>query len=517
MRARRRAAVGIVTVVTLALSGCTPWPFSVGASGGSHDAASSRGADQPHVAETVAPDLQQFYSQQLNWSRCGEMQCTNATAPLDWEHPGAGTISLQLVRHRATGNKLGSLFVNPGGPGGSGADFVENSLNYAVGDALVRQFDVIGFDPRGVGRSTAVKCLDDEAMTKYLYDIVPGAIGSDEWIAAQTKAQTAFGEACVKNTGPLIEHVDTVSAARDLDLLRSIVGDQKLNYLGFSYGTFLGATYAGLFPAKVGRLVLDGALDPAADGLDHSITQAVGFESAMRSYLTKCLKGKGCPFSGSPDDGMKQVGALLDAVAASPLRGDDGREVGYSTLSTAIAYPLYSPQAWDQLTAMFKDVKSGSAELALQLADAYNDRSATGHYSTNLIPAFIAISCADDSGSTDVATMRREAATINEAAPYLGPGFGYAGLWCSGMPAAKGKPAPISADGADPILVIGTTNDPATPYKWAQALAKQLSSGVLVTYNGEGHTAYNKSNSCVDRTVENYFINGTVPKSDPNC
>lgn len=513
VRVGRRSGVAMVLASVLVLTGCTPWPFSVG----------GRDGDQvtvPEVSrtpETVDPALQPFYSQRINWSSCNGMQCAEVKAPLDWSRPDAGEIYLQLVRHRATGKKLGSLFVNPGGPGASGADFVQDSIDYAVGRPLKERFDVIGFDPRGVGRSSAIKCLDDDAMTAYLYDIVPGEIGSDEWIAAQRAAQTTFGEACVKSTGPLIEHVDTASAARDLDMLRALVGDPKLNYLGYSYGTTLGATYAGLFPTKVGRLVLDGAVDPAADAQAHSTAQAVGFESAMRAYLTKCLSGKDCPFTGSPDEAMKQVAKLLDDVTKSPLRGRDGRQVGYSTLSTAIAYPLYSPSAWDMLTELFTSVEAGDAETALRLADAYNDRQDDGSYATNLIPAFISISCADEAQSTDVAEMRRAAAEVVAAAPVLGPGFGYGALWCAGFPPSKGKAAPITAEGAAPILVIGTTNDPATPYKWAQAMAEQLASGVLVTYQGEGHTAYNKSNSCVNNTVEEYFLDGTVPKSDPNC
>ncbi len=467
----------------------------------------------------MAEDLRPFYTQVLEWEPCNDgFGCATATAPLDWENPGEGEIELALVRQVATGERLGSLLVNPGGPGGSGYDFVVDSIDYAVGAPLREHFDVVGFDPRGVGRSSAVACYDAAQTDQYLYDIVPAERGSDEWINLVGAAEAEFGEACSENTGELLGEVDTVSAARDLDLLRAILGDEQLNYLGYSYGTFLGATYAELYPDKVGRLVLDGALDPSASNAEVTRAQAVGFEKALRAYLQDCLSGSECPFDGSVDASMDEVGRLLASVDASPLRGSDGRMVGADTLLTAIIYPLYSPESWPYLSEMFESVMFGEADMALSFADAYNGRNEDGTYRDNSTEAFNAVNCLDYTYQSDVAVMREEAAMIAEAAPVIGPYFGYGDLGCDHWPYQSDREREqIHAQGAAPILVVGTTGDPATPYEWAVALAEQLESGVLVSYDGEGHTAYNKSNACVNGAVESYLIDGTVPASDPMC
>jgi pimeloyl-ACP methyl ester carboxylesterase len=271
-RAARLGAVAGALAALLALTGCMPSLLNP-----------ERPVSTP-TGEHVDADLEPFYTQVLEWERCGdEMGCATATAPLDWENPGDGEIELALVRHVATGDKIGSLLVNPGGPGGSGYDFIMDSLQYAVGEPLQERFDVVGFDPRGVGRSSSVTCYDDAKMDDYLYGIIPAERGSDEWVAEVGASAADFGAACSAETGDLLPNVDTVSAARDLDLLRAILGDEQLNYLGYSYGTFLGATYAGLYPEKVGRLVLDGAVDPSASDFEVTKAQSVGFERWTRS------------------------------------------------------------------------------------------------------------------------------------------------------------------------------------------------------------------------------------------
>lgn len=505
----RRSTTGSVLAAlaagALVLTGCAP-------------AAQPSPTSTP-TGEEVAPELQPFYSQVLEWESCEDgMQCATATAPLDWDDPAAGETELALVRHTATGERLGSLLVNPGGPGGSGFDFVASSLDYAVGEPLQERYDVVGFDPRGVGRSSAVSCYEPAQMDEYLYGLAGAPRGSDAWVQELRDARTAFGAACEAGTGELLANVDTVSAARDLDLLRAILGDERLNYLGFSYGTFLGATFAELYPEHVGRLVLDGALDPAASESDVTTAQAVGFEQALRAYLDDCLTGEECPFSGTADDAMAEISELLASVDASPLRGTDGRQVGADTLITAIIYPLYSAQSWPYLTELFTSVQFGEADLALQLADGYNGRNPDGTYLDNSTEAFSAINCLDYEYQSDVAVMREKAAAVAAAAPVIGPYFGYGDLSCIDWPVpSEAERAPIHAEGADPILVVGTTGDPATPYEWAVSLADQLDSGVLVSYDGEGHTAYNKSNQCVADAVERYLIDGVVPESDPRC
>ena len=501
------AALAGAVATLVALSGCVPTLLEP-----------EQSVSTP-TGEKVAAELEPFYSQVLEWSSCGEeMTCATAKAPLDWSDPGAGEIELALSRHAATGDKIGSLLINPGGPGGSGYDFVLDSVDFAVGEPLKERFDVVGFDPRGVNQSTAVTCYDAAAMDEFLYGVDPNDRGSDKWIENRGAANEAFGEACLEETGDLLAQVDTESAARDLDLLRAVLGDDELNYLGYSYGTFLGATYADLYPEKAGRLVLDGALDPTASSFEVNRAQAVGFEGALVAYLEDCLAGEDCPFSGTVDESVDEVGRLLASVDASPLRGSDGRRVDADTLFTAIIYPLYSPDSWQYLSEMFSATMFGDGDAALVFADGYYGREPDGTYIDNSTEAFRSINCLDYPAQSDVEVMREQAAEITDAAPTFGPYMSYDDLSCNQWPyESTREQAEIHAEGAAPIVVVGTTGDPATPYEWSVALADQLESGVLVTYEGEGHTALNTSNACVIEAVESYLIDGTVPSADPKC
>ncbi len=508
--ARVVTAVALATAFSLTLTSCVSWflPPEV------------RSTSSP-TGEAVDAELEPYYSQILRWSPCESgMQCATATAPLDWSNPSGDSIDIALVRQPATGGtSRGSLLVNPGGPGASGYDFVANSVDFATSDRLQQNFDIVGFDPRGVNRSSAVTCYDDPSvLDEHLYAISPFPFGSDEWIADVTADATAFGLSCLKFTGPLLSNVDTNSAARDIDLLRAVLGDEKLHFLGYSYGTLLGATYAELFPGRTGRLVLDGALDPATTEFDVTMTQAMGFESAMRAYLDTCIGEVDCPFRGSVDESMDRVRALLDQLNASPLRNDDGRFLGSGTMFTAIILPLYSRSTWPYLQQLFDEVFSGEPELAFFLADSYNERNPDGTYIDNSTEAFISINCLDYVVDSDIEVMRAQAEELKKAAPVFGPQMSYGATGCANWPVeATRDRVEIVARGSADILVIGTTNDPATPYVWAQNLAAQLENGHLVTYDGEGHTAYNKSNDCIKNTVDDYFLDGRVPGGDPLC
>ena len=505
---RRLAAVAAVAVVATLLSGCVSWFFPPAPS-----------TTSTPTGEQVDAELQPFYSQTLIWSSCGTgMQCTTAEAPMNWDDPARATIDLALVRLPATGDKKGSLLINPGGPGGSGYDFVLDSVDYATSQRLQQNFDIVGFDPRGVGRSSAVTCYDDPAfLDEYNYGIIPGDFGSDEWITNAEAVAKEFGDACLEHTGALLQYIDTISAARDLDLLRAILGDTKLNFLGYSYGTFLGATYADLYPEKTGRLVLDGALDPGTTDFDVTATQAIGFENAMRAYLEDCLTREACPFGGQVESALSQVGRLLESLQVSPLPAPGGRELGAGTMFISIILPLYNQENWPYLDDLFTEVMKGTTDTAFLLADTYNGRNPDGTYADNSTEAFIAINCLDYSSDFSNETLRAQAAELAELAPVFGPRMSY-GVSCSAWPFPPTRVRePIAAAGSADILVLGTTNDPATPYVWAQALAEQLENGHLITYNGEGHTAYNKSNACVNDAVDDFFIDGTVPETDPDC
>lgn len=461
-----------------------------------------------------------YGDQTPKWTDCGEgFECADVRAPLDWDDPEGETIRLRMVKHPATsGEPLGTLFVNPGGPGASGADFVRNALDSAAGAPLQRSFDVVGWDPRGVGASSPVTCLDAQDMDEYLFGVSDSTAerGSAKWIEEAEASSRRFGEACLENTGELLGHVDTVSTVRDLDMLREIQGDEQLNYLGYSYGTHIGARYAEMFPENVGRLVLDGVLDPTASEADVVREQTRGFEIALRSYAEACLATKDCPLSGTVDEAMAQIGDLLDDVDEHPIAAADGRTLTASTMLTAIITPLYSESNWGYLNSLFETVAEGNADVAFSLADSYYGRL-DGEYLDNSTEAFQAINCLDYPNSIDPERMREQAAELERIAPTIGRFQGFGDVSCAGWP-VKGvqERMAVQAAGADPILVIGTTGDPATPYRWAEALSEQLESGVLVRFEGEGHTAYGQS-GCVNELVERYFIEGEVPASGATC
>ena len=508
-RRRRLAVIAVAAVAALLLSSCAAL-FGV----------LNSAPQRSELPEVTGVD---FTAQQPNWVKCYEgKECARVNAPLDWNDPGGERIELALVKQSAlNGKPQGTLFVNPGGPGASGADYIANSIDYGVGKPLQQAFDVIGWDPRGVGESSQVRCLDDAGLDKLFYgkSATDGLEeGSQEWVDAALKENKAFGEACLKETGPLLGQVDTASTVKDLDMLRAIVDDSKLNYLGYSYGTYIGARYADAYPDRVGKLVLDGALDPTSTQAEVVREQTRGFELALRAYVSDCLTRDDCPVSGSVDQAMQQWRALLDAVEANPLTGDDGRIVSSGTLLTAIIMPLYSKQNWPYLDQLYSAANDGSAEIALALADAYNDR-VDGVYTSNLMTAFSAINCLDYPSPLplNLEQMRADAAELQEIAPTIGAFQGYGDIGCAAwpVPGVDDRTA-VSAVGADPILVIGTTGDPATPLRWAESLSKQLQSGSLLVYEGEGHTAYGK-NTCVDEIVESYFLTGAMPEVGARC
>jgi pimeloyl-ACP methyl ester carboxylesterase len=478
-------------------------------------------------AQTAAPtSLDGFYEQQLDWADCepAGMECTTVAAPVDYAKPDAGSIELAVVRlATGSGTRVGSLLMNPGGPGGSGVDLVRDAAEFVTSDALRDSFDIVGWDPRGVGSSTPVSCYDDAAMDDFLYAVPQNPTGTDAWLDERVDVEKDFASSCKAASGDLLGHIDVESNARDMDLLRAVLGDEKLNYLGFSYGTSFGAHYADLFPQNVGRLVLDGAIDPALASAEVFTVQMAGFENAFRAYVADCLTGADCPFSGTLEEALAQARELFAGVEARALKSDDGRQLTASTLGTALSYPLYDVGSWPALSQMLTQLEAGDATAALQFADGYNGRNDDGRYRDNTIPVYTAATCLDGSYTGGLDSTRATLAAIDAAAPTVGKYLAYSDwvhidIACQNWPDPSVVTAtPLAAAGADPILVIGTTNDPATPYAWAQAMAAQLESGRLVTREGEGHTAYAQGNECIDSTVDAYLIDGTVPETDPLC
>ncbi|MEQ1736054.1 MAG: alpha/beta hydrolase [Rhodoglobus sp.] len=475
------------------------------------------------TGEEVSAALAPYYAQVLTWADCDNgMLCSTAIAPLDWNNPSSTTdIELALVRHPATGAKVGSLFTNPGGPGASGFDFVYDSVDFATSADLQEAFDVIGWDPRGVGRSSAVKCYDGPALDEFIYGLPQAPRGTQGWIDEVTQASIDFGVACLENSGELLQFIDTQSTVHDLDMLRAVVGDAKLNYLGYSYGSDIGSYYVENFPDKVGRLVVDGATDSSISVFDVGLEQTKGFQRALENYLAACTEMfDDCPFTGNVPTDLATIRELYDRYDAAPIAAPDGRLMDAGVLDIAMSMALYSQDSWSFLNDLFSEATDGVTETAFFLADYYYGRDTDGTYADNSLEAFLAIYCVDYPNETDPAVLAEQEVLLQQASPTTyRPSPPIGDVTCINWPYQYQGP-PITAltgAGAPPILVVSTTGDPATPYEWGVALANQLESAQLITFNGEGHTAYGQGNACITATVDDYFLKGTVPASDPNC
>ncbi|MFI5662741.1 alpha/beta hydrolase [Streptomyces sp. NPDC051684] len=513
---RRPAALAVAGGLLLAaISAC--------ASGSSGTPGSSLAA----LPRSTPADLAPYYDQTPKWHKCGVpgFECGTLKAPLDYDKPSAGDIDLAVSRKKATGpgKRLGSLLVNPGGPGGSAIGYLQSYAGIGYPEKVRARYDMVAVDPRGVARSEPVTCLDGKRMDTYTQtDVTPDDAAERARLAAAYKGFGAGCETSDRTSGRVLPHVSTVEAARDMDLVRAALDDEKLNYVGASYGTFLGATYAGLYPERVGRVVLDGAMDPSLPAREMNEQQTAGFETAFKSFAKDCAKRSGCPLgTGAPAASSKRLKDFFTTLDRKPIAtGDEhGRKLGEALATTGVIAAMYDEGSWPQLrealTAAMKH-KDGAGLLAL--SDSYYERDPDGTYS-NMMFANAAVNCLDQPPSfTSPAEVEKAVPDFEKASPLFGEGLAWSSLNCGYWPVkATGEAHRITAEGAAPIVVAGTTRDPATPYRWAKSLASQLSSGRLLTYDGDGHTAYGRGSDCVDGAIDDYLLTGTPPADGKRC
>jgi pimeloyl-ACP methyl ester carboxylesterase len=509
--------VGLLTAAVVATAGCT---LPVIAPDETDSAAPDPGSSAPAVPGTRA-----------GWRPCPEVprdlvgrgaatmtyECASVAVPRNWEQPGGETYDIALIRIRSRTQKqrIGSLVLNPGGPGASGIDTaVYLSFGERLGGlptAVTDRFDIVGFDPRGVSRSAPVKCIGNTEQDES-FALTPDPDTQAEFDAA-VALNREIAEECAEKYDEELVTFSTEQTARDMDAIRTAVGDEKLTYLGYSYGTLLGATYAQLFPDKVRALVLDGAVNPEQDFIAGSEAQAKGFERAFTNFTTWCRSTPAqCPIA--PD----ARGAVTDALAkaeASPAKGRDGRDATAGWIFVAVVSSLYTESGWQSLAKAVDDLQAGNPEGIFDLADQYADRKPDGTYS-NLFDANLAVNCTDAESVPTLERIRQLQGEWRRKYPLFGAPLAVGMVPCA-LWTGKRDPYPTGpATGAPPILVVGTTGDPATPYENTAELAGMLGTGQVLTWEGEGHTAY-PNTPCISNAVNGYLIGLTMPRSGLRC
>ncbi|TLS39907.1 alpha/beta hydrolase [Streptomyces montanus] len=484
------------------------------------------------------PKDEDLPAQKLSWEDCPEpseaqgdgeapsplpdgavWQCAIMKAPLDWDNPEGDTIGLELIRARATGAKderIGSLIFNFGGPGGSGVTTLP-----PFGDDFTQlrtRYDLVSFDPRGVGRSAGVECVDDERLDEYFQeDATPDTGAERKTLVDSTKE---FNSACEDNSGKILPQVSTTDAARDMDLMRQVLGDDKLYYFGISYGTELGGVYAHLFPKTVGRAVFDAVVDPTQDPEQGSLAQAEGFELALDNFAEDCAsKAEECPLGDTAEAVKNRIARLLDDLDSEPIPGVFPRMLTQTAATSGIAQALYSQDLWEYLTEGLQQAYNGDGQILMVLSDSLNGRNEDGDYS-NAAAANVSINCADDKPRYTTADVEAKLPQFREASRLFGGYLAWGLLSCIDWPVPGAADHPdVSAPGSAPILVIGNTGDPATPYEGAHKMVEALGKGVgiEVTYKGQGHGAYDSGNKCVRDAVNGYLLDGRIPPPGLVC
>ena len=485
------AMVGLLSVVA-----CTPSAVT--------------SVEAPPVSQVPPePDLAPFYAQVLDWTECDGGECATLIVPVDYTDPDGSTVELAVLRVTADGDARGALVVNPGGPGSSGVDYARAARSIASDDVR-DSYDIVGFDPRGVGRSAPVDCASDGDFDRLI--AIDGTPDSPAEIVELERASAILR--CTSRVDGLTEHLSTADAARDLDVLRAALGQSRLDYLGVSYGTHLGATYAALFPERVGRFVLDGPLPAGLDAEELSLGQALGFENSLRRFVEYCIAEGDCPLGQGPqvEDGMQRLSEVLSALDASPApTSDEARPLTEAAATYAILMSLYRASDRPLLRDALASLVAGDGTPLQRMLDERIGRQDDGTYRDNALDAFYAVSCLDRAAPDDLAASVKRLST---AAPFLGEYLAWGNAPCSGVLSAKG---PVEARGAPPVLVIATTHDPATPISWAEPFAAQFDKAVIIVRDGDGHTGYREGSNCVDAAVDDFLIDGSLPEAGVTC
>ncbi|MFB6951747.1 alpha/beta hydrolase [Streptomyces niveus] len=539
---RRRPALTAVTAVTvatlLAAAGCSGSGADSGGPGGQTSRNDQDGQEDGQNTTDTSAAPQNLTSQKLDWKACPapsaaegggtapsplpggtKWECASMAAPLDYAKPKGATIELALIRAKTSdpGKRIGSLVFNFGGPGGSGVTGLPSFGNDY--DKLRTRYDLVSFDPRGVGRSDPVECKDDKQLDAYYAtDMTPDDAAEEK---SYVNGLKWYAGGCEQKSGEALPHVGTVNAARDMELMRQVLGDDKLNYFGISYGTELGGVYAHLYPKSVGRAVFDAVVDPDQSSEQGSLGQAKGFQLALTNFAKDCVsRGDACKLPGStPKEIENFVVELLDQLDKKPIAGLGDRKLTETQATNGIAQTLYSKEYWPLLEQGLDEADGGSGALLLVLSDAMNGRNEKGQYS-NIQAANAAVNCVDSKQRYTLAQTKAKLPEFRKVSPVFGDFLGWGLLGCSEWPVPGEWEKPdVSAPGAAPILVIGNTGDPATPYEGARAMAKALGDGVGVelTYEGQGHGAYNAGSACVQNAVNGYLLDGKVPKAGTVC
>ncbi|MFJ8072979.1 alpha/beta fold hydrolase [Streptomyces sp. NPDC096176] len=447
-----------------------------------------------------------------------QWECSFMDVPLDYAKPDGETIELALIRAKArdTKNRVGSLVFNFGGPGASGVHTLP-SLAQDYNDLRAR-YDLVSFDPRGVGRSVPVECLDDRQLDEQATEDPTPDDAAEE--AAYQEGIEKFSRACEENSGNELPYVGTINAARDMDLMRQVLGDDKLYYFGISYGTELGGVYAHLFPKNVGRAVFDAVVDPTQNTVQSALGQVKGFQLALTNFSEDCLeRGDACLLPGSTVKEIQDwIIAFLDRLDKKPIPGIGERMLTEGQAANGILQTLYSQDYWELLEQALDEAEGGDGALLMAFSDAMSGRSEDGTYS-NIQAAGAAIGCVDAKERYTLKQAKAMLPEFRKASPVFGEYLAWGQASCSAWPVPGTWEHPdVSAPGAPPIVVVGNTGDPATPYKGTKAMAEALGKGVgvQITYRGEGHGSYSSS-TCVQRAVNTYLLSGKAPADGTVC